>query len=123
MQVIQVGTTIRAVLIKGINTLINAKWAKSFNNAINLVAANIEITYQRLLTLENRTLMMAKAIMPVLTDLKSQLKTMNQKLQAQYDMMKTAHTRYNLLFRQMHETLNNASFINIFIKELLNHTN
>ena len=46
-----------------------AKRAKSFNNAIKMVAANVELTHQGLMTLENRTSMMAKAIMPALDDL------------------------------------------------------
>ena len=58
-----------------------------------MLNANVEITHNRLVTLENRTSMMAKAIMPVLKDLKSQ-----------YRMMSSAHNRYNLLFRQTHET-------------------
>ena len=33
----------------------------SFNNAIKLVNANVKITHDRLITLENRTSMMAKA--------------------------------------------------------------
>ena len=70
-----------------------------------MVAANVEITHQRLLTLENRTSMMTKAIMPVLSDLKNQIFHMNQKLASQYRMMNMAHTRYNLLFRKTHQTL------------------
>ena len=38
-----------------------------------MVAANVELTHQRLRTLENRTSMMAKAIMPVLDVLKAEL--------------------------------------------------
>ena len=37
-----------------------------------MVAANIELTHQRLMTLENRMSMMAKAIMPALDDLKAE---------------------------------------------------
>ena len=40
-----------------------------------MVAANVELTHQRLMTLENRTFMMAKAIMPALDDLKVELQT------------------------------------------------
>ena len=36
-----------------------------------MVAANVELTHQRLITLENRMSMMAKTITPVLNDLKS----------------------------------------------------
>ena len=57
------------MLIKGINALVDAKRADSFNNAIKMLNANVEITHNRLVTLENRTSMMVKAIMPVLKDL------------------------------------------------------
>ena len=50
-------------LIKGLNALVDVKRAKSFNNALKIVAANVELTHQRLMTLENRMSMMAKAIM------------------------------------------------------------
>ena len=96
---------IGGTLIKGINALVDAKRAKPFNNAIKMVAANVEITHQRLMTMENRTSMMVKVIMSVLDDLKSQIANMNQKLMLQYRMMQMAHHRYNLLFIQMHETL------------------
>ena len=49
------------MLIKGINALGDAKRASSFNNAIKMLNANVEITHYRLVTLENRTSMMAKA--------------------------------------------------------------
>ena len=69
--VIAQGTAaIGGMLIKGINTLVDAKSANSFNNAIKMFNANVEITHNRLVTLENRTSMMAKAIMPILKDLK-----------------------------------------------------
>ena len=61
------------MLIKGINALVDAKRANSFNHTIKMLNANVEITHNRLVTLENRTSMMAKAIMPVLKDLKSQI--------------------------------------------------
>ena len=83
------------MLIKGINALVDAKRANSFNNAIKMLNANVEITHNRLVTLENRTSMMAKAIMPALKDLKFQI----NKLALQYKMMSSAHNRYNLLFR------------------------
>ena len=79
--------------------------AKSFNNAIKLVTANVELTHQRLMTLENRMSMMAKAIMPALYDFKSRIANMNQKLTLQYRMMQMAHHRYNSLFTWMHEML------------------
>ena len=47
---------------------------------------------------------MAKAIMPVRKDLKSQINNTNTQLASQYRMMSSAHNRYNLLFRQMHKT-------------------
>ena len=101
--ILQAGAAIGGMLIKGINALVDAKRAKSFNNAIKMVTANIELTHQRLMTLENRTSMMAKAIMPALFDLESRVANMNQKLTSQYRMMQMAHHRYNLLFRQVHE--------------------
>ena len=63
---------IGGMLIKGINALVDAKRVNSFNNAIKMLNANVEITHNRLGTLGNRTSMMAKAVMPVLKDLKSQ---------------------------------------------------
>ena len=57
------------MLIKGINALVDAKTANSFNNTIKMLNANVEITHNRLITLENRTSMMVKAIMPALKDL------------------------------------------------------
>ena len=50
---------------------------KSFNNAHKMVAANVEFTYQGLRTLENRMLMMVKAIMPVLDVLKGRIADTN----------------------------------------------
>ena len=70
-----------------------------------MVVENVELTHQRLMTVENRTSMIAKAIMLALDDLKSRTAKTNQKLTSQYKMMKMAHHRYNLLFRQMHKTL------------------
>ena len=69
------------------------KRAKSFNNALKMVAANVELTHQRLMTLENRMSMMAKAIMPALDNLKSRIVNMNQKLTLQYRMMQMVHHR------------------------------
>ena len=73
-------TTIGGMLIKGINALVDAKRASSFNNAIKMLNANVEITYNRLVTLENRTSMMVKAIMQVLKDLKSHINKTNEQL-------------------------------------------
>ena len=68
-----------------------------------MLNANVEITHNRLVTLENRTSMMVKAIMPVLKDLRSQINKTNEQLASQYRLMSSAHNRYNILFRQMHE--------------------
>ena len=94
---------IGGMLMKGINALVDAKRANSINNAIKMLNANVEITHNRLVTLENRTSMMAKAVMPVLKDLKSQINKTNEQLASQYRMMSSAHNRYDLLFRQTHE--------------------
>ena len=102
--VIAQGTAaIGGMLIKGINALVDAKRVNFFNNAIKMLNANVEITHNRLVTLENRTSMMAKAIMPVLKDLKLEINKTNDQLASQYRLMSSAHNRYNLLFRQMHE--------------------
>ena len=69
-----------------------------------MLNANVEITHNRLVTLEYRTSMMAKAIMPVVKDFKLQINKTNDQLASQYRMMSSAHNRYNLLFRQTHET-------------------
>ena len=73
MAILQVGAQIGGTLIKGINALVDAKRGKSFNKSIKMVTANVELTQQRLMTLENKTSMMAKAIMPALDDLKSRI--------------------------------------------------
>ena len=62
LAIIQGIAAIGGMMIKGINALVDAKRASSFNNAIKLVNENVQITYDRLITLENRTAMMAKAI-------------------------------------------------------------
>ena len=105
MVILQAGAAIGGTLIKGINTLVDAKRANSFNKALKMVAANVELTHQRLRTLENRTSMMAKAIMPVLDVLKGRIADTNQRLTSQYRMMQMVHHRYNLLFRQTHKML------------------
>ena len=71
--IIQGVSAIDGIMIKGINALVDAKRASSFNNAIKLVNENVQITHDRLVTLENRTAMMAKAIIPVLKDFKKRL--------------------------------------------------
>ena len=107
------------MLIKGINALVDAKRASSFNNTIQMLNTNVEITHNRLVTLENRTSMMAKAIMPVLKDLKSQINKTNAQLASQYRMMSSAHNRYNLLFRWMHETQTIHHFALLLFKNYL----
>ena len=84
LAIIQGVAAIGRMMIKGINTLVDAKRASSFNNAIKLVNKNVKITYDRLITLENRTAMMAKAIIPVLKDLRAQINNTNDRLIAQY---------------------------------------
>ena len=71
------------MLIRGIKTLVDAKRANSFNNAVKMLNANVEITHNRLVTLENKTSMIAKAIMPVLKDLKLQINKTNYQLASQ----------------------------------------
>ena len=95
---------IGSMLIKCINALVDAKRVNSFNNTMKMLNANVEITNNRLVTLENRTSVMAKAIMPVLKDLKLEINKTKQQLASQYRLMSSAHNRYNLIFRQMHET-------------------
>ena len=104
LAIIQGIAAIGAMMIKGINTLVDAKRASSFNNAIKLVNENVQITHDQLITLENRTAMMAKAIIPVLKDFKQQINNANDRLIRQYWMMTRAHERYNRLFRQTHKT-------------------
>ena len=70
LAIIQGIAAIGGMMIKGINALVGAKRASSFNNAIKLVNKNVQITHDRLITLENRTAMMAKVIIPILKDFK-----------------------------------------------------
>ena len=99
MAILQAGAAMGGTLIKGIYALVDANRAKSFNNALKMVTANVELAHQRLRTLENRTSMMAKAIIPTLDILKGRIADTNQKLTSQYRMMQMSHHRYNLLFR------------------------
>ena len=92
------------MMIKGVNALVDVKRASSLINAIKLVNENVQITHDRLITLENRTAMMAKAIIPVLKDFKEKINNTNKRLMAQYRMMTRGHDRYNTLFRQTHKT-------------------
>ena len=119
MAILQAGAAIGGTLIKGINTLVDAKRAKSFNNALKMVAANVELTHQRLRTLENRTSIMVKAIMQVLDILKGRIADTNQRLTSQYRMMQMAHLRYNLLFRWTHEILTIHHFALLLFKNYL----
>ena len=105
LAIIQGVAAIGGMMIKGINTLVNAKRTSSFNNAIKLINENVQITHNRLITLENQTAMMAKAIIPVLKDFKQQINITNDRMYRQYRMMMKAHDRYNRLFRQTHKTL------------------
>ena len=102
--IIQGIAAIGGMMIKGINALVDAKRASSFNNTIKLVNENVQITHDRLIILENRTAMMAKAIIPVLKDFKQQINNTNDRLTRQYCMMTRTHERYNRLFRQTHKT-------------------
>ena len=112
-------TAIGGMLINGINALVDAKRVSSFNNAIKMLNANVEITHNRLVTLENKTSMMVKAIMPVLKDLKLQINKTNEQLASQYRMMSSAHNRYNLLFKQMHEMQTIHHFALLLFKNYL----
>ena len=98
LAIIQGIAAIGGIMIKGVNALVDAKRVSSFNNAIKLVNENVQITHDRLITLENRTAMMAKAIIPVLKDFKEKINSMNERLTRQYRMMIRAHDRYNTLF-------------------------
>ena len=97
LAIIQSIAAIGGMMIKGVNVLVDAKRASSFNNAIKLVNENVQI-------IENRTAMMAKAIISVLKDFKEKINSMNKRLTRQYRMMIRAHDRYNTLFRQTHKT-------------------
>ena len=110
---------IGGMLIKGINVLVDAKKVNSFNNAIKMLNASVEITHNKLVTLENRTAMMVKAIMPVLKDLKSQINKTNDQLASKYRMMSSAHKRYNLLFRQTHKMQTIHHFALLLFKNYL----
>ena len=106
-------------MIKGINRLVDAKRASSFNNAIKLVNENVQITHDRLITLEKRTAMMAKDIIPVLKDFKQQINNTNDRLNRQYRMMTKAHVRYNRLFRQTHKTFQIHHLALLMVKDYI----
>ena len=52
LAIAQSTAAIGGMLIKGLNTLVDAKRANSFNNTIKMLNANVEITHNRLITLE-----------------------------------------------------------------------
>ena len=79
----------------------------------------VQITHDRLITLENRTAMMAKAIIPVLKDFKQQINNTNDRLNRQYWMMTKAHDRYNRLFRQTHKTLQIHHLALLMVKDYI----
>ena len=101
LAIIQGVAAIGGMMIKGINALVDAKRASSFNNAIKLANENVQITHDRLITLENRKAMMAKAIIPILKDFKVQINNTNDRLIRQYRMMTRAHDRYNRLLDKL----------------------
>ena len=119
LAIIQGVAAIGGMMIKGINALVDAKRASSFNNAIKLVNENAQITHDRLITLENRTAMMAKAIIPVLKDFKQQIYNTNDRLTRQYRMMTRAHERYNRLFRQTYKTFQIHHLALLMFKEYI----
>ena len=119
LAIVQGVAAIGRMMIKGINALVNAKRASSFNNAIKLINENVQITHDRLITLENRTAMMAKAIIPVLKDFKQQIINTNDRLNRQYRMMTKAHDRYNRLFRQTHKTFQIHHLVLLMVKDYI----
>ena len=119
LAIIQGVAAIGGMMIKGINTLVDAKRASLFNNAIKLINENVQITHDRLITLENRTAMMAKAIIPVLKDFKQQINNTNDRLYRQYRMMTKAYDRYNRLFRQTHKTFQIHHLALLMIKDYI----
>ena len=121
LAIIQGMAAIEGMMIKGINVLVAAKRASSFNNAIKLGNENVQITHDRLITLENRTGMMVKAIIPVLKDFKQQINinNTNDRLIRQYQMMTRAHKRYNRLFRQAHKTFQKHHLALLMFKDYI----
>ena len=119
LAIIQGIAAIGGMMIKGINASVDAKRASSFNNAIKLVNENVQITHDQLITLENRTAMMVKAIIPVLKDFKQQINNTNDRLNRQYRMMTRAHDRYNRLFRQTHKTFQIHHLALLMVKDYI----
>ena len=79
LAIIQGVAAIGGMMIKGIDALVDANRASSFNNAIKLVDENVQITHNKLITLEKRTAMMAKTIIPILKYFKEQINNTNDK--------------------------------------------
>ena len=119
LAIVQGIAAIGGMMIKGINALVDAKRASSFNNAIKLVNENVQITHDQLITLENRTAMMVQAIIPVLKDFKQQINNTNDRLNRQYRMMTRAHDRYNRLFRQTHKTFQIHHLALLMVKDYI----
>ena len=119
LAMIQGVAAIGGMMIKGINALVDAKRASSFNNAIKLINKNVQITHDHLITLENRTAMMAKAIIPILKDFKQQINNTNDRLNRQYQMMTRVHDRYNRLFRQTHKTFQIYHLALLMVKDYI----
>ena len=119
LAIIQGVAAIGGMMIKGVNALVDAKRASSFKNAIKLVNENVQITHDRLITLENRTAMMAKAIIPVLKDFKEKINSPNERLTRQYRVMIRAHDRYNTLFRQTHKTFQKHHLALLMFKDYI----
>ena len=55
LAIIQGVAAIGGMMIKGINALVDAKRALSFNNAIKLINENVQITHDRLITLDDES--------------------------------------------------------------------
>ena len=119
LAIIQGVEAIGGMMIKGVNALVDAKRASSFNNAMKLINENVQITHDRLITLENRTTVMAKAIIPVLKDFKQQINNTNDRLNRQYRMMTKAHDRYNRLFMQTHKTFQIHHLALLMVKDYI----
>ena len=119
LAIIQGIAAIGGMMIKGINALVDAKRASSFNNAMKLINENVQITHDQLITLENRTAMTAKAIIPILKDFKQQINNTNDRLNRQYWMMTRAHDRYNRLFRQTHKTFQIHHLVLLVVKDYI----
>ena len=84
-----------------------------------MINENVQITHDQLITLENRTAMMAKAIISVLKDFKQQINNTNDRLNRQYQMMTRAHDKYNRLFRQTHKTFQIHHLVLLMVKDYI----